>query len=213
VNLVAAKNLGASVDPSMISKAKDFVADLKFGEGTYLYSKETEKEKGTNRSFSAVGACARSPLCELSVIAAGGGTMESLKQTIRNFMAGHEWLKSLKGRASTHVGKGRTAPYYYMFSHFWTARAIKQLPRQFIHQFQVYMASQIILSREPDGTFKDFTGTKAYKLYATSLGVLAMHELISKEPDSAFSTVKTPKLDFVTTVSTGDVSPSDQPKK
>jgi hypothetical protein len=142
-------------------------------------------------------------------MAAGGGSMESLKQTLRNFMAGHDWLKKLKGSASTHVGKGRTAPYYYMFSHFWTARAILQLPRQYIHQFQMYMAGQIVLSQEPDGTFKDFTGTKAYKLYATALGVLAMHELICSEPDPAFKVIKTAKNDFVTTVSTGDASPSE----
>jgi len=115
--------------------------------------------------------------------------------------------------ARTHTGQGRTAPYYFMFGHYWTARCTRQARRDMRTMYQAYIKVYIENARDPDGTFKDFTGTKAYRLYATALGVLAMHELITKEPDVAFAPLKAQKVDFVTTISTGDASPSDQPKK
>lgn len=188
VNLCAAKNLGYDVDSGMIEKAKDFVASVKFGKGTYQYSPSTGRsEGGTNTSFSPVGASARSPLCELGRLAAGDGDKDSLKQAITNFYQFQPILAKLRGKAVTHVGKGRTAPYYYMFGHYWTSRCIHQLPRNFWTSQQNFMYGCIAGSQAPDGTFHDFTGTKAYKVYATALGVLTMHELICAEPDPAFT--------------------------
>ncbi len=195
VNLESAKNLGMPVDTAMIDEARKYVESAKFGEGTYKYSVEKYEEKGTNRSFSAVGACSRSPLCELAVMSAGGGSQGSMQRAITNFFAGHDFLLKLRGLKTTHTGQGRTAPYYYLFSHYWTSRCIKQLPRQFRTNLQNLMVPFLLSAQEPDGTYKDFTGTAAYKLYATSLAVLTMHELISGESDIAFTPLKAAKFE------------------
>jgi hypothetical protein len=217
-NLVAAKNIGINVDPSMIQRARDFLGTTKFGEGTYKYSAETgfEKEGKKNTSFSPVGASARSPLCELACMSAGGGNPNCLDKAIQYFIRFQPILNKLRNgpqAAHTHTGQGKTAPYYFMFGHYWTARCTRQARRDMRTMYQQYIKVYIENARDADGTFKDFTGTKAYRLYATALGVLAMHELITKEPDVAFVPPKAPKVpDLVTTISTGDMSPSDVPK-
>jgi hypothetical protein len=212
VNLECAKNLGIKVDTGMIAQAKAYIESAKFGEGVYKYSVEKFEEKGTNRSFSAVGACSRSPLCELAVMSAGGGSQQSLKQALLNFFLGHEWLLKLRGSAHTHTGKGRTAPYYYMFSHFWTSRCINRLPRNERGNWPTVMANFIAMSQDPDGTFHDFTGTKAYRLYATALGVLAMHELICAESDVAFNAPKLAKFETTFAAKPPEVSPGEKDK-
>jgi hypothetical protein len=214
VNIEAAKNVGVPVDTQMVDSARKYIESAKFGEGTYKYSVEKYEEKGTNRSFSAVGACSRSPLCELAVMSAGGGSQASMQRAITNFFGGHDFLNKLRGLKTTHTGQGRTAPYYFMFSHYWTSRCIKQLPRQYRSNLQNFMARFIVASQDPEGTFHDFTGTKAYKLYATALGVLAMHELISGEADIAFTPLKLAKFEATFAPhSPSDPVPADKAKK
>ena len=211
VNLECAKNMGFAVDSGMLDRARQYIESAKFGEGVYKYSVEKNEEKGTNRSFSAVGACSRSPLCEMAVMSAGGGTQESLKQAVMNFFNGHPFLWKLRGSAHTHTGNGRTAPYYYMFSHYWTSRCINRLPKAFQSNLKNYMVGFITTSQDPDGAFHDFTGTQAYKLYATALGVLAMHELICAEPDVAFNAPKTAKFETTFATKPQEQSPGDKP--
>ncbi|HYF49187.1 MAG TPA: hypothetical protein VEJ63_07270, partial [Planctomycetota bacterium] len=201
VNLCAAKNLGCDVDSGMIEKAKEFIASVKFGKGTYMYSPGGGSENIKNRSFSPVGASARSPLCELSLLAASAGDRDSLRQAIQNFITYQPILKELRkgSRAErTHTGQGRTAPYYYMFGHYWTTRCINQMPRTNWASLKNMMYGAIVGSQSPDGTFQDFTGTKAFKVYATALGVLTMHELICAEPDPAFTPAGAPKTALTT---------------
>jgi hypothetical protein len=186
VNLVAAKNLGFDVGAQMIEDAKKLIQATNYGKGTYMYSAEAVRESGKNTSFSPVGASARSPLCELAIMAAGAGNASNLQQAMVNFYTFQPLLGKLRGKAMTHVGTGKTAPYYFMFGHYWTARAGHQLPRNYCVNFQNWMYGALANAQNPDGTFHDFTGTPAYKVYATALGVLTMHELISSEPDLAF---------------------------
>src|SRR5206468_3303282 len=107
----------------------------------------------------------------------------------------------------------KTAPYYFMFGHYWTARAMKQGPKDMRSLYVNCMRGYILAAQEADGTFKDFTGTKAYRVYATALGVLCMHELICSEPDPAFSVPKNLKNETVLTPtqpSSAASSPSDK---
>ncbi|MHC4607920.1 MAG: hypothetical protein ACYTAF_13485, partial [Planctomycetota bacterium] len=108
-------------DKGMIDKACASLMKCKQGTASWTYRIGMTRE-------AAVGVAGRSSLCEMAMMRAGkdqGG----LDKAVANFFQHRHLLAAIKGRSGTHIGAGKTAPYYYLFGHYWTTRAIKFLPQ------------------------------------------------------------------------------------
>ncbi len=171
MSLVRAANNDFEFERSMIERAVGHVKSMRQGEGTFTYS--------TGLPQGPVGACARSPLCELALAAAGVGKERNLRYAIEIFFNNRHILEGLKGSAGTHIGEGKTAPYYLLFAHYWTSRAIKYIDRNAQRKYLNGLGGGLVAYQEGDATFGDWTGTRDYKVYGTALASLTMYNIAS----------------------------------
>lgn len=171
VSLVGASNAGFEVEKSMITRAVEQVKSMRQGHGTFTYS--------AGLTQGPVGACARSPLCELALTLTGDTKPSSLRYAVNIFFNNRHILERLKGMSGTHIGEGKTAPYYLLFAHYWTARAIKHLELNLQRKYLKGLGTGLIAYQEKDGTFGDWTGTADYQVYGTALAALTMYYVAS----------------------------------
>ncbi|MHC4608266.1 MAG: hypothetical protein ACYTAF_15255, partial [Planctomycetota bacterium] len=161
-------------DNGMIDKACGSLMKCKMGKGQWTYRIGLRRE-------AAVGVAGRSSLCEMVMMRAGkdqGG----LQTAVDNFFKHRHLLEAIKGRSGTHIGTGKTAPYYYHFGHYWTTRAIKALPRSAWGRYLNKMKEIVLKDQGTAGEFFDWPMAKAHKVFGTGLGALNLYELATEPP-------------------------------
>jgi hypothetical protein len=173
VAMVDAKEAGLPFDDTMISKACDSVASARQSAGLYGYHHRGAEDE--------VGCAGRSPLCEYALIRAGKGDPAALATGVENFFKHRHLLEAIKDKEGTHIGKGQTAPYYYLFGHYWTSRALHLLPKE--KQGEYYKKMRDILSRnmKPNGELTDTPLTKDNEVYGTAFGALWAYQIAIEE--------------------------------
>ncbi|MHC4608208.1 MAG: hypothetical protein ACYTAF_14965, partial [Planctomycetota bacterium] len=172
MSMIDAKEAGLPRDQGMLEKACSMVLSQKQAAGQYRYRPGVPE--------AAVGCAGRSSLCELALLRAGkdqGG----IKTAIDALFKYRHLLHALKGVSGTHVGEGKTAPYYYHFGHYFTTRAIKIMPKEDRALYQKKMSKIILKDQGKRGEFFDWTMAASAELYATSFGVLTFYELARKD--------------------------------
>ena len=168
VAMMEAKAAGLPFDAAMIAKAAETVKKVKQGPGAYAYRPGVQE--------APVGCAGRSSLCELALIMAGqpqGG----MPLAVDNFLKYRHLLEAIKGKAGTHIGEGKTAPYYYLFGHYWTARAIKKLPKSSQVVALKKICDEILLDQGTSGEFWDWPLHKDHKVCGTALGALTLYQI------------------------------------
>jgi hypothetical protein len=168
VSMVEAKNAGLPFDADMIGKAAETVKKVKQGPGAYSYRPGVQE--------APVGCAGRSSLCELALMMAGQN-QGGLGTAVDNFLKYRHLLEAIKGQAGTHIGEGKTAPYYYLFGHYWTARAIKKLPKSAQRTYLKKICDEILLDQQSQGEFWDWPLHKDHKVCGTALGALCLYQI------------------------------------
>ncbi len=174
VAMVDAKEAGLAIDEAMLARACDSVAHARVSKGLYGYHYEGGGE-------SDVGCAGRSPLCEYALIRAGKGDVESLQVAVDNFFKHRHLLEAIKDQPGTHIGKGMTAPYYYLFGHYWTTRAIHALPREKWTDYYKKLRDILVRNMRPNGELTDTPLTKDNEVYGTAFGALWAYQIAIDE--------------------------------
>lgn len=175
VNMLAAKREGIGPSEQMIERAISHLKRVKLGEANYTYR--------TGQRLPLEGNTYRSPICELAMFLTGNGNEESLRLAIDNFFKYRHIVKKIKGRRGTHIGQGRTAPYYYLYGHYWMSRAIKALDRKVQAAYLERLKNAILPDQEPDGTFWDWPMFRYHKTCGTALGAMCLFQIMSMSSD------------------------------
>jgi tetratricopeptide (TPR) repeat protein len=156
-------------DKGMFDKCISSLMNAKKGASMWTYKVRMGGE-------AAVGCAGRSSLLEM-VMTRAGKDQGGLQGAMDNFFKHRHLLEAIKGRRGTHIGTGKTAPYYYLFGHYWTTRAIKMLPRNAWGKYLNKMRDIIMKDQESDGSFFDWPMAKAHKSFGSALGALTLYEL------------------------------------
>lgn len=172
-SLVEAREAGVPVDDAMIAGGCSMVKGLRKGPGQFVYHAGAMME-------DEVGCAGRSSLCELALARAGQGG-DGITMAIDNFFKHQHLLDAIKGKAGTHIGEGKTAPYYFLYDHYWTTRALKMLPKSQRIPLLRKMADLMLREQEAGGEFWDTPLTKDNKVCGTALGALCIYQ-IAVEP-------------------------------
>lgn len=179
-SLLSAKEAGFDLGEIRMDEALKCIVSQKTGEGTYNYFNMRELKQGP------VGACARSSVCEFALMAGGQGQRDDIKRSIDIFFANRHILEKLRGSPETHIGKGKTAPYYLLFSHYWTSRAIKYLDKSKRKSYLNALlhgnppSRGLFAYQEGDGTFGDWSGNpEHWKTYGTALAAMTFYHTAS----------------------------------
>ncbi|HEU4339716.1 MAG TPA: hypothetical protein VFS19_06580 [Planctomycetota bacterium] len=182
------KNMGAEKElcDSMVPGAVALIKKMKQGKGTYKYM---EMGSGYHASSSPLGASARSPLCEFALHCAEASDPDDFRQAVTNWLNNVHLLKRIKGREGTHIGKGMTAPYYFLYSHMYMARAVKVYPKAQAQRLLRVVAGLMLNYQEPDGAWTDWKlptdNIHKFRVSQTALGLITLWHLMTGDRDPA----------------------------
>jgi tetratricopeptide (TPR) repeat protein len=187
------KNMGAEREmcDSLVPGAISLIKKMKQGRGTYKYM---EMGSGYSSSSSPLGASARSPLCEFALFCAESSDPDDYRQAVDNWLKNVHLLKRIKGREGTHIGKGMTAPYYFLYSHMYMARAVKVYPRGQAAKLMRIVASLMLSYQEGDGAWTDWKlptdNINKFKLPQTAMGLITLWHLMTGDRDPAVAPLR-----------------------
>lgn len=177
-----AKKVGIPL-PQYYDRAVDCVLKQKQKVGVFMYATGTPQ--------TVEGSQGRASACEIALNMAGKSNRGDLLAAVNYFFQYRHILEKMKGvapRGTPHMGEGGTAPYYYLYGHLWTSRAIRFLEKSQITPYATKMADVFLPSQDADGTFHDFPFVSqgdAYKVYGSAMGALALYYLCTFERDDA----------------------------
>jgi hypothetical protein len=157
----------------MIRRAADSVTHARQSPGLYGYHYQGQEDE--------IGCAGRSSLCEYALIRAGKGDKEALAKSVENFFKHRHLLEAIKDQEGTHIGQGMTAPYYYLFGHYWTSRAIHLLPKEKQLEYFKKMREILVRNMKPNGEFTDTPLTKDNEVYGTAFGALWAYQIALDE--------------------------------
>lgn len=175
VNMALAKREGVGPEDALIERAVGHLKRVRLAEANYTYR--------TGVRLPIEGNAARGPLCELAMVLTGNSTQDALRTSIENFFKYRHVIQKIKGQRGTHIGEGRTAPYYYLYGHYWMARAIKALDRPMRNAYLERLRDAILADQEKDGTFWDWPMFRHHKTCGTALGAMCLYQIMHLSSD------------------------------
>lgn len=175
IGMIELKREKVSVPEPMFAKCLALLKRLKQSDGVWMY------RTGTPQSVQ--GSQGRASLCELALYMAGEQGLDPVRTAVSNFFKYRHILQAVKGKKATHIGKGGTAPYYYLFGHYWTSRAIQILPAEERDATMTRLRDLYLQDQEEDGAFSDFPVLrKHYKTYGSAFGVMTLFTIGTLPP-------------------------------
>lgn len=175
-HMLDAKEAGIAIPDQLVERAAQHLASCKQSAGIFMY-RSTVKQ-------TVEGSAARAPGCEMALVRAGKGSKADLALAVENFFKYRHIIEKIKGKKGTHMGTGGTAPYYFLYGHYWCSRAVKELDKGLQGTYQARMRDLILQDQEDDGSFFDWPLTKPHKEYGAALGALILYELATLKKES-----------------------------
>ena len=175
VNMTLAKREGLGPPDAMIERAIGHLKRVRLADANFTYR--------TGVRLPIEGNAARSPLCELALFVTGNGSHDALRTAVDNFFKYRHVIQKIKGQRGTHIGQGRTAPYYYLYGHYWMARAIKSLDKPLRNPYLEKLRDAILPDQEKDGVFSDWPMFRHYKTCGTALGAMCLYHIMHLSSD------------------------------
>lgn len=175
-HMLDARDAGLTVPDQLLDRAIQHLISCKQSPGIFMYR--------TGVKQTVEGSASRAPGCEMALHRVGKGNKADVALAVENFFKYRHILEKIKGKKGTHMGTGGTAPYYFLYGHYWCARAIKELDKGQQGAHQARMRDLFLKDQEDDGSFTDWPLAKMHKEYGAGLGALILYELatLKKEP-------------------------------
>jgi len=179
VGIVAMTDLkaeGVQVPEDIYTRAASILKQLKQEDAVWSYR--------TGAPQKVEGSQGRASLCELALFMTGQGSTAAIQLAIENFFKYRHILEAVKSKMGTHIGGGGTAPYYFLFGHYWTARACQKLAAASRDGYASRLRDLILKDQETDGSFTDFPMLKDHhKTYGAALGAMTLYYIGTLERD------------------------------
>jgi len=167
---------GVSIPEDMFNRCVDIMKKLKQEDGVWMYR--------TGAAQKVEGCQGRASLCEFALFLAGQGNTNSIALSAQNFFKHRNVLEAVKGRKGTHIGSGGTAPYYFLFGHYWMARAQAALAPAVRDANLAKLRDLFLKDQESDGSYTDFPMLEKYhKMYGAALGSMTLYEIGTLDKD------------------------------
>jgi tetratricopeptide (TPR) repeat protein len=173
--LLQAKRAGFDVPKDLLQRMVQHLKSCKQGDGIFMYK--------TGVRQTVEGSTARAPAAELALLMAGEGSPTAVQVTVDNFFKNRGILEKIKGQPGTHMGTGGTAPYYFLYGHFYATRAIKVLDKGVRTGYLAKMRDLMIGAQDNDGSFSDWPRTKGHKVYGAAFGALTYYHIATVRSD------------------------------
>jgi hypothetical protein len=176
VALWEAKQAGIDVPKKMVDLSLKRLSEMRLPNGAYLYGTDYKyiPRLAANQPRGSVGRTQAGNYA-LWLWGAGGIDKPKIHQGLEFFFKEHDYIDMGRKRQFPHESWYQTAPYYYYFGHYYTARILDKLGDKGREQYGRKLADTGILPyQEPDGSWWDFAMWDYHKPYGTAFAVMTL---------------------------------------
>lgn len=151
--LFAAKAMGYAVDDKDIIEGLDFLDKAHGAEGTVVYSGPGSARTG--KSDSVPGATGRMCATEATLLLAGRGSVDKVRNAVDKFIEHWAELDKRRTMGGTHEPPYMVAPYYFIYAHRYAAQAVELLPEKERPAYREKINRLLFSVRSEDGSWTD----------------------------------------------------------
>jgi hypothetical protein len=176
VALWEAKQAGIDIPQKMVDLSLKRLAEMRLPNGAYLYGTDYKyiPRLPANQPRGSVGRTQAGNYA-LWIWNAGGIDKPKVYQGLDFFFKEHDYIEMGRQRQFPHESWYQTAPYYYYFGHYYTARLLEKLGEPGRERYGQKLADNGILPyQEPDGSWWDFAMWDYHKPYGTAFAVMTL---------------------------------------
>lgn len=168
-----AGEVGVEVPPAVAREAIAVIERMRLPSGAYIYG--TYAQFRPAATFNMLqGSLARSQPCNLALFKEGAIDLESLALGLRQLREDHRFLQIALGRPAPHEAYYQNSGYYYLYGHYYAARAIEELPEPQRGELRAWLHEVLAAIQNPDGSWLDFPLYGYGHAYGTAYAVLAL---------------------------------------
>ena len=175
VALWEARRAGLNVPEKLVSRAFRRLEEMRLPNGAYLYSGDMRYHPRHPANFVR-GSVGRTQACNdalwLFESKKVGGPQ--VRDGLEMFFREHDYIDMGRKRQYPHESWYMTAPYYYYFGHYYTARLIERLGPSAQAQYGPLLANTIVPHQEPDGSWWDYAMWDYHKPYGTAFSIMTL---------------------------------------
>jgi hypothetical protein len=175
VALWEARRAGLDVPETLSGRAFRRLEEMRLPNGAYLYSGDMRFAPRHPANFVR-GSVGRTQACNdaLWLYSSQKVGEQQARDGVEMFFREHIFIDMGRRRQYPHEAWYMTAPYYYYFGHYYTARLLERLGPAAQNQYGDQLAQTIVPHQEPDGSWWDFAMWDYHKPYGTAFSVMTL---------------------------------------
>ena len=175
-----ARNAGFELEETMVRRAIGAVRRCSLPSGAYTYSVQATADPRSMEWIDQIkGSLGRIQSCNVALHLSNQPIAEEKLATgLDYFFRHHRFLDIARNRPIPHETYYFNSGYFYLFGHYYAARAIELLPAERRPAYFAKLRTEIIKIQQADGSMYDYDMHAYHKPYGTAFGVLALTESI-----------------------------------
>jgi len=173
--LYEAKKAGLNVPDQLIGRAFRRLEEMRLPNGAYLYSGDL-KYAPRHPANMVRGSVGRTQACNYALWQLGSKKVgeAEVRDGLEMFFREHDYIDMGRKRQYPHESWYMTAPYYYYFGHYYTARLLERLGPDATAKYGPKLAETIVPHQEPDGSWWDYAMWDYHKPYGTAFSIMTL---------------------------------------
>jgi hypothetical protein len=175
--LVLSQTMGWGVDPKLVQRAENYVAQCALPNGAYEYDlNPIPRITGGEMINDVKGSLGRIQVCNLARRKAGDPrvTDEKIRAGLAQFFEYHAFLDVARLKPIPHEAYYQNAAYFYLFGHCFAALCINELPAAEREALHAKLRPHLVKIQSKDGSSFDFLGSSFMTTAGTSFAVMAL---------------------------------------
>ena len=175
IALWEAKRAGLDVPEKLQGRAFRRLEEMRLPNGAYLYSGEL-RYVPRHPANMVRGSVGRTQACNDALWLFGSKKVaeSEVRDGLEMFFREHDYIDMGRKRQYPHESWYKTAPYYYYFGHYYTARLIERLGPEAKEKYGAKLADTIVPHQEPDGSWWDYAMWDFHKPYGTAFSIMTL---------------------------------------
>lgn len=175
IALWEARQAGLDVPQKLIDRAFHRLEEMRLPNGAYLYSGDMRYRPRHPANFVR-GSVGRTQSCNDALWLWNSRKVgeKEVRDGLDMFFREHVYIDMGRRRQWPHESWYATAPYYYYFGHYYTARLIERLGPEARGKYGDQLAQTIVPHQEPDGSWWDYAMWDYHKPYGTAYSIMVL---------------------------------------
>lgn len=177
-----AREAGFELDDTMVRRAVGAVRRCGLPTGAYTYSVQATADPRTMEWIDQIkGSLGRIQCCNVALHLNNHPIAEEKMATgLDYFFRHHRFLDIARNRPIPHETYYYNSGYFYLFGHYYAARAIELLPAERRAAYFAKLRAEVVKLQQADGSMYDYDMHAYHKPYGTAFGVLTLAKSLRK---------------------------------